>query len=60
MNFKKILITGGAGTLGKNLTKFFLKENCQACIVDKFSTSKDFIQEEDLVVFEGSIADKVF
>ncbi|MBO8234257.1 NAD-dependent epimerase/dehydratase family protein [Prochlorococcus marinus XMU1419] len=61
MNFKKILITGGAGTLGKNLTKFFLKENCQVCIVDNFSTSKKISsKEKDLVVFEGSIADKFF
>lgn len=61
MNFKKILITGGAGTLGKNLIKFFLKENCQICIVDNFSTSKKISsKDEDLVVFEGSIADKFF
>ena len=39
---KKILITGGAGYIGKNLTTFFLKKKYKIYIIDNLSTSKSF------------------
>ena len=39
---KKILITGGAGYIGKNLTTFFLKKKYKISIIDNLSTSKPF------------------
>lgn len=40
MNKKKILITGGAGYIGQNLTTFFIKQKYQISIIDNLSTSK--------------------
>ena len=40
MNKKKILITGGAGYIGQNLTIFFIKQKYQISIIDNLSTSK--------------------
>lgn len=37
---KKILITGGAGYIGQNLTSFFLKKKYKIYVVDNLSTSK--------------------
>ena len=37
---KKILITGGAGYIGQNLTSFFLKKKYQIFVIDNLSTSK--------------------
>tara|TARA_Y100000590_G_C15720841_1_gene1013488 strand:- start:1123 stop:2082 length:960 start_codon:yes stop_codon:yes gene_type:complete len=37
---KKILITGGAGYIGQNLTRFFIEKNYQIYIIDNLSTSK--------------------
>lgn len=43
---KSILITGGAGFIGKNLAKFYLSKNYKVTIIDNFSTSKvDSIKE---------------
>jgi len=36
---KKILITGGAGYIGQNLTNFFLKKGYKIYIIDNLSTS---------------------
>ncbi len=36
---KKILITGGAGYIGQNLTKFFLEKKYKIYIIDNLSTS---------------------
>jgi len=40
MSIKKILITGGAGFIGTNLTKFYLEKGIDVIIVDNFSTGK--------------------
>tara|TARA_B100000029_G_scaffold509958_1_gene600322 strand:- start:1897 stop:2853 length:957 start_codon:yes stop_codon:yes gene_type:complete len=37
---KKILITGGAGYIGQNLTNYFLKKKYKIYIIDNLSTSK--------------------
>jgi len=44
-NKKKILITGGAGYIGQNLTKFLLKKNFKIFIIDNLSTSKPLNKE---------------
>ena len=36
---KKILITGGAGYIGQNLTKFFIEKKYHIFIIDNLSTS---------------------
>ena len=36
---KKILITGGAGYIGQNLTNYFLKKKYLIYIIDNLSTS---------------------
>ena len=36
----KILITGGAGFIGSNLSRFLLKRNYEVTIVDDFSAGK--------------------
>ena len=36
---KKILITGGAGYIGQNLSSFFLSEKHNVYVIDNFSTS---------------------
>tara|TARA_Y100000590_G_scaffold390734_1_gene466782 strand:+ start:2356 stop:3312 length:957 start_codon:yes stop_codon:yes gene_type:complete len=37
---RKILITGGAGYIGQNLTNYFLEKKYKICVVDNLSTSK--------------------
>ena len=59
MNYKRILITGGAGTLGRNLTDFFLKKNMKVCIIDNYATSQKIKEKnKNLFTFEGSIYNK--
>ena len=61
MNFKRILITGGAGTLGRNLTEFFLKKNIKVCIIDNYETSQKVIKKDkNLFLFEGTITNKEY
>ena len=40
MKKRKILITGGAGYIGQNLTSYFINQNYQISIIDNLSTSK--------------------
>ncbi|MGC6511929.1 MAG: NAD-dependent epimerase/dehydratase family protein [Parvibaculales bacterium] len=55
----KILITGGAGTLGVNITDHLLQQGVEVAIVDNFSTSAphrlDGLGKAKL--FNGSVAD---
>ena len=39
---KKILITGGAGYIGRNLLNFFIKKKYHICVIDNLSTSIAF------------------
>ena len=39
---KKILITGGAGYVGRNLLNFFIKKKYHICVIDNLSTSIAF------------------
>src|SRR3972149_8893770 len=58
---KTVLITGGAGLIGTNLTKGLLKEKVkQVIILDDLSASEKWnIPKDDRVIFiEGSILDE--
>jgi UDP-N-acetylglucosamine/UDP-N-acetylgalactosamine 4-epimerase len=57
---KKILITGGAGFIGSNLTEYFLIKNYQVVCLDNFSTGyhhniASFIENPNFTLIEGDI-----
>ncbi len=58
----RILITGGNGCLGYNLTKYLLDKGNTICSVDNYETSdaKDILKNKNLLTVEGSIADSFF
>jgi len=56
----RILITGGAGFIGSNLTEYFLKKNYQIICMDNFSTGyyhniATFIDNPNFTLIEGDI-----
>jgi UDP-glucose 4-epimerase len=53
----KVLITGGAGFVGSNLTDELIKESHEVLVIDNYSTGRrDNLQEhENLEIIEGSI-----
>lgn len=58
----KILITGGAGFIGSNLTEYFLNKGYQVVCLDNFSTGHrhnigPFLKNPDYKLIEGSICD---
>ena len=57
---KKILITGGAGFIGSNLTEYFLAKNYHVVCLDNFSTGhfhniKSFIENSNYTLIKGDI-----
>lgn len=57
-NRKQIIITGGAGFIGKNLCKSLLSKNYQVVIYDDFSSSQLFKPEHDnLRIIQASVLD---
>ena len=55
-----ILITGGAGFIGSNLSDYFLSSGYKVVCLDNFSTGhrhnlKDFIENENFKLIEGDI-----
>jgi UDP-N-acetylglucosamine 4-epimerase len=57
---EKILITGGAGFIGSNLTEYFLRKNYQIVCLDNFSTGyhdnvTSFIENPNYTLVEGDI-----
>ena len=57
---EKILITGGAGFIGSNLTEYFLSNNYQIVCLDNFSTGyrhniATFIENPNYTLIEGDI-----
>ncbi|AZA57794.1 SDR family oxidoreductase [Chryseobacterium shandongense] len=62
MKMGKILITGGAGFIGSNLTEYFLNKGYQVVCLDNFSTGhrhniEPFLKNPDYKLIEGSICD---
>jgi nucleoside-diphosphate-sugar epimerase len=55
----KILITGGAGTLGSSLIEKFIPEGHEVLVIDNFATGKrEVVPDVDgLTLIEGDIAD---
>lgn len=59
---KHILITGGAGFIGSNLTEYFLNKGYFVRCLDNFSTGyrhniEDFLSHENYELLEGDIRD---
>lgn len=57
----KILITGGAGFIGSNLTDHLLAKGYQVLIIDNYQTGRrdNLKSHKNLTVIEGTIADAV-
>lgn len=55
----KILITGGAGTLGSNLVEKFIPEGHEVLVIDNFATGKIEVvpNVKGLTLIEGDISD---
>ena len=59
---QKVLVTGGAGFIGSNLTEALLKKGCSVRVIDDFSTGKreNLIFDKEyssLEIIEGDIRD---
>lgn len=59
---KKILITGGAGFIGSNLSEALLKIGAQVTVLDNFATGykhniQPFLSNTDFTLIEGDIRD---
>jgi UDP-glucose 4-epimerase len=55
---KKVLVTGGAGFVGSNLSKYLVSEGAEVTVLDDFFTGKpEFLQGLPVKVVEGSTAD---
>ena len=59
---KRVLVTGGAGFIGKNLIKKLLKEyNCEVIVVDNFSTGRiEDIKKLDIKIIKADVSDRRF
>ena len=55
----KILITGGAGCLGSNITEHYLSKDYEICVIDNFLTGnrQSVPKNKKIKLIEGSIAD---
>lgn len=56
---KKIIITGGAGFIGKELTKSLLKLNYNLFVLDNLSFKQNFIKNKNIKNFKIDILDKI-
>lgn len=59
---KHVLVTGGAGFIGSNLTEYLLKNNVRVTVLDNLSTGyreniSPFLSDENFRFIEGDITD---
>ncbi len=55
---KKILVTGGAGFVGSNISNYLVKNGAKVTILDDFFTGKrEFIKDFPCTIIEGTVAD---
>jgi len=62
---KKVIVTGGAGFIGSNLSEFFLNRGWVVKVIDNFSTGREenishLKQFENFTLVEGDIKDAEF
>ena len=58
----RVLVTGGAGFIGSNLTAFLLDSGCEVVVLDNFATGKrenlaEFYGHKNFTLLEGDIRD---
>ena len=56
----RILVTGGAGFIGSNLSEYFLNKGCEVVCFDNFSTGhkhniSSFLDNPNYTLIEGDI-----
>lgn len=60
MSKPRILITGGAGFIGSNLAKNYLKKGFNVAVLDNFSSGRRSYVSSDCQLFEGTIGNEKF
>lgn len=60
LNGKKILVTGGAGFVGSNITKQLLDLGAKVCVLDSLYTGMEHLlpKHENLTFIKGDVCDK--
>jgi len=58
MQGKEVLVTGGAGAIGKNLVRLLLQHGAKVTVIDNLSSSTtDGLDTDRVVFFQGDISD---
>lgn len=57
---KEVLLTGGAGYIGSNVTALLVQAGFRVVLVDDLSTGNRALLHPDAIFYEGSLLDKAF